>query len=87
MGKTHKLTKEKFILYFGEMSFEIYWPVFHAGKRKQYGLYAKTMVMWRPEYDWKWDWAFAAMLLGFGFGVCRNHVENPNYVEGRHNDR
>lgn len=79
MARPYKLTKERISLYVGKMSFELYWPVFYAGNRKQYGFYAKTMLVWRPEFDWKWNWALAATLLGFGFGICHNHVDNPNY--------
>lgn len=75
------LSKNRLTIFIGKLSFELYWPLIYIGNRKQYGVYAKTMMMWRPEYDWKWNWAFAMILFGFGFGICHNHVENPNHTD------
>jgi hypothetical protein len=86
-NKYMQLNFDRIGFFFGLYTLEFYWPTVYFNKSNSqnyqtaYGFLAKTMVMFRPEYDWKWDWSFCALVLGFGFGIAKNHCQNPNRVD------
>ena len=75
-----KPRESRAIFYAGLFELDFYWPAFHWSKATK-GVYAKTVIFWRPAFDWKWDWAAALQILGFGIGVCWNHCDNPNHID------
>jgi len=76
----HKLHKDRFVIYIGLLSIEIYWPRV-VKNNVDIGIFMDTLMLYKTSNEWnRWQLkrSFVTKLLGFGAGMAWDHYGNPN---------
>lgn len=76
----YKMQKDRFNIYIGLLSIEIYWPRL-VKSNVDIGIFLPSFILYKTSNEWnRWELkrSLAFKILGFGLGVAWDHCYNPN---------